>query len=66
MVKNKRIVEKFERQNAKKNTVNFKKNMKIMNNMYSYAVKMHDFKKDGFAAHEIDHIVKYAKAIKSV
>jgi len=66
MVKNKRIMTKFERQSVKKGAVNFKNNMKIMNNMYSYAIKLHDFKKDEFMVHEIDHIVKYAKAINRV
>lgn len=66
MIKNPKTVEKFEKNIMLKNTGGFKKNLKLMDAMYIHARKLHDFTKDDFSVREIEHIIRYSKALRNV
>lgn len=65
MVKNKRILEKFENELIKKSPVNYRQNKKIFEEMYKHAVRLKALPlKDNLEGIEIK--IKIAKALNSV
>lgn len=66
MIKNPKTVEAFENNSALKNTGSLKNNLKLMDAMYNHARKLHDFTKDVFSMHEIEHIIRVSKIIRNV
>ena len=66
MIKNSKMVEEFENKSMLNNTGSLKKNLKLMDAMYTHARKLHDFTKDDFSVREIENVIRYTKVLKNV
>lgn len=66
MIKNPKIIERFERSDLLKKNCGLKEKLKLMDAMYKHALKFHDFTKDDFSVRDIEHLIRCSKAFKSI
>jgi len=65
MIKNRKLLEEFERELIKKEGIDIEKNFRIFEELLKFAVQMGKFSQDDWEK-EIEKDVRYAKAINGI